>query len=52
MKTYDRRMVDEPCNRKGFLENREIQQPTAHVFWWIVIFLYGFPQCLCFESTR
>jgi hypothetical protein len=43
MKTCDGRMVDEPCTRKGFLENRWIQRWLAtHVFQWMVIFYMDF----------
>jgi hypothetical protein len=52
MKTHDGRMVDEPCTRKSFLENRWIQWLVTHVFWWMDTLLYGLQQCLCFAGTR
>jgi hypothetical protein len=42
MHIHDRRMVDEPCMRKGFLENRRIQWLATHVFWWMVTFYMDF----------
>jgi hypothetical protein len=45
-------MVDEPCTRKSFQENRWIQQLETHVFWWMITFLYGLQQCLMFASKR
>jgi hypothetical protein len=49
MKTCDGRMFDKSCTRKGFLENRQIQRRTTHVFEWMIILLYKLQPCLCFH---
>jgi len=52
MKTCDGRTIDEPCEIEGFQKNLWIQQPTTHVFHWMVTFSYGVQECLCFAGTR
>lgn len=50
MRTRDGRMVDEPCTRRSFLENRRMQRLATHAFRWMATLLYGLQQC--FASTR
>jgi hypothetical protein len=53
MQTHDGRMVDEPCTRKSFLENRRIHGLATHVLWWMATLLYGLQQTLfMFLGTR